>query len=501
MLGKTLNKQIIMKRLGIVCLLLILAAPLWAFPKYTNRENALRLAQIIDKGQFKDFRIASVFVKNRTDLEYYLQVILDDGSTHAWYMDNIYNWTLTDQLILTNNRALVFPSDESTEFHILDKNEFYKLVLTSKAFNKKYPTHDLLFGKNLMMEIRRFRMLKPGEDDRFTTDKKGHRYRYVLELKNGSREILTYLDAYNLQTNGAFIRETRPEDVILVRSYQVEDIKVVPKQLEDELRNIWRFGIEVQFNQPIPLTEDLFPFQVIEENMRDPDTGERLNRFHVQVLFPNSEKFKEIRQIRTLEYLQHVQIVTDVEHQKRIFLKAQVNPLIFELPPYIEVTGRNSVIVHFFKVTDQSIARREKFVEPSKKIPDVHPAMVPLSRGTAFDNHYLKAVEQIREAQKHPNLNDKINIYLMAMDELHAAAMNTTTDSEIEQALNQRDVLFKILPQMIVENTQIKLRKRDQSFNKDELLGHLAHAEQMVEHRELLKQIQDLRNLLSYKGQ
>ncbi|MGK5090959.1 hypothetical protein WDW89_02955 [Deltaproteobacteria bacterium TL4] len=482
--------------LGVFGVLMLWTGSLWAFPQYTTRENAIRLAEVIDKAHFKSHRVASVFVKNRTADEYYLQVILNDGSNHDWMMDNIYEWTITDQLVLIDNRTLVFPSDESTEFHVLDKNQFYSMVLNSEAFIKMYQAHDLLVGKSIKLEIRRFRLIQPDEDARFKTDPLGNRYRYVLELKNGTREILTYLDAYQMMTQGAFILKSDSEDVILKRAFQVKGLRVLPKQLEDELRNIWRFGVEVLFDQNIPLTEDLFPFQIIEENLRDPKTGERQDLFYIHILFPNTEKIQEIPTIRTLEYLQYVGLVTDIQHQKRVFLRAQINPEVFELPPYIEVTNHNSVVIHFFIITDQSVAKRKDFVDPDQLQEVLQPSKVPMSRGTPFDLHYLKAVGLIRSVQGHHNLHTKVTTYLIALEELKQSALKAANDEEVSQAFAQRDVLYEILPQLIIENVQGKLRKRGKDFSASELNAQLEAAEKISENREFLKEIESLKNLL-----
>ena len=81
------------------------------------------------------------------------------------------------------------------------------------------------------------------------------------------------------------------------------------------------------------------------------------------MIFPNTIKNRDVPGFRNLDYLSYVELVTDVEHQMRVMLRAQVNPEVLELPPHVEVTDRNSVIVHFFSVTDQSIARREDFLQ------------------------------------------------------------------------------------------------------------------------------------------
>lgn len=483
-----------MKKLGILLILLTLASLVSAFPKYTTRENALRLVKVIDKGTFKSHKIASGFVKNRTQNEFYLHVILDDGSSHDWFMDRIYQWVLNDDLLLTDNRVLVFPSDESTEFHILDKNVFYRLVLNAKAFVKRYGDHDLMADKYLKYAIRRFRLIQPEDYDIFATDDKGNRFRYVIEFKNGSREVLTYVDAYRLMHDGAFIIEPEPTDLILERAFQVQGLTSTPKKIEDEIRNIWSFGVEVQFDKPIQLPPDLFPFQIVEESSRDPKTGERLTRFFVHILFPNTEKVQEIPEIRTLEYLQHVSLITDIEHSNRVFLRAQISPEVFELAPYIQKTNRNSIIVHFFIVTDQSIVRRPDFIEAKQPEAGVHPALKPMERETEYDRFYLSAVDQIRRVQGHHSLSLKIASYLDAIELLKQAALNARTDQQISQALQQRDVLHEVLPKMIVENTQEQLQRPDQNYDIQLLLEQVNQAEGITTNREYLKQLRMLKN-------
>ncbi|MBF0286674.1 MAG: hypothetical protein HQM14_02555 [SAR324 cluster bacterium] len=485
-----------MKKIWIILILLLMSNTVNAFPKYTTRENALRLAKVIDKGVFNSHRIASAFVKNRTPNEFYLQVILDDGSSHEWLMDRIYQWALNDQLVLANNRVLVFPSDESTEFYVLDKNAFYRLALSSSAFVKTYKEHDLLAEKNLKFAMRRFRLIQPEDDDLFVTDNMGNRFRYVLEFKNGSREILTYLSAYQLMHNGAFIQKPGPTDIILNRAFQVQGMKATRKKVEDEIRNIWSFGVEVLLNQPMPLSPDLFPIQIVEETMRHPETGERQTRFYIHVLFPNTEQVQEIPEIRTLEYLQHVNIITDIAHQNRVFLRAQINPDVFELPPYIQVTNRQSVKVNFFIVTDQSMVKRPDFVEISQAKTMMHPALEPMPKDTEYDKYYLAAVEKIRSVQGHHSLHLKIETYLAAVELLKKAAMNTKTDQQVAQALQQRDVLFDVLPKMVVENTQQQLHRTDRQFDRSMLLRHIEHAEHITTNREFLKQLRILRSSL-----
>ena len=130
-----------------------------AFPQFTSRENAIRLADVLDKGHYRGSQITSVFVKNQGEEEYYLQAILDEGSSRRWTMDNIHDWAKKDDLLLAGNRALIFPVPGSTEFDVLQKNSFYRTVLKASVFHKTYGPHDPLEGRSLLLSIRKFACL------------------------------------------------------------------------------------------------------------------------------------------------------------------------------------------------------------------------------------------------------------------------------------------------------------------------------------------------------
>ena len=166
MLERILNKKKLFLNLA-VCILFISGFKIaYAFPEYTSREKALKLASVLDHGYFKSIKIASVFVKNRGKDEYYLQAILEDGSSRKWLLNRIREWTHNDELVLSKNRALVFPYEGSTDFGVLEKNDFYRSVLNATAFVKNYSSHDIMEGKSLVLGIRRFRILQT-DDTKF----------------------------------------------------------------------------------------------------------------------------------------------------------------------------------------------------------------------------------------------------------------------------------------------------------------------------------------------
>ena len=194
--------------------------------------------------------------------------------------------------------------------------------------------------------------------------------------------------------------------------------------------------------------------------------------------------------------------VTDVEHQMRVMLRAQVNPEVLELPPHVEVTDRNSVIVHFFSVTDQSIARREDFLHSQSGMTMAGALISPDGPQTPFELEYLKAVELIHSAQRQPDTHLKVETYLGAIEALRKSSMQAENDAQITQALKQRDVLLKVLPEMIISNSQMTILALQQSGqqvtedNRKQLQSQLNFARKHAVTEDQLQKIESLLNIL-----
>jgi len=501
---RILNKNIFFIYLFIFVCFIKSVSSVFGFPEYTSREKALKLASVLDHGYFKSIKISSVFVKNRDKDEYYLQAILEDGSSRKWLINRVREWTHSDELILSKNRALVFPYAGRTDFGVLEKNEFYRNVLTATAFKKSFEKHDVLEGKNMVLGIRRFRILQPDDSKFLSTNKLGERFRYLLELENGSKEFFTYSDAFMLLKQGAFLEEISENIKVFRKTYKVQGLKKIPIQIEDELREIWRFGIEVIFDRSISKNYDSFPYQVVENKLKDPLTGNNRTIYFLQVVFPNAEKEKEINGFKNHEYLRYVEIDTDVEHQKRVILRAMVNPDALSLPPFVEVTESNSVIVNFYISTDQSLTQPPDLIA-SKSNGDL-PRSVFTSDNpeTEFEKNYMEAVKLIRKAQDQLNTDLRIEIYFKALKALKKAAISSELDIQIAQALNQRDLLLRAMPKLIIRNVQmsilaLELEGKKSEFDVDinkKLVNQLIFAERYALTEEQRQKILSLQSIL-----
>tara|TARA_Y100001970_G_C14227339_1_gene856492 strand:+ start:847 stop:2349 length:1503 start_codon:yes stop_codon:yes gene_type:complete len=497
-----LSKKIFFKKLIILLIFFHQVAFLYAFPEYTSREKALKLAAVIDHGFFKSIKISSVFVKNRDKDEYYLQAILEDGSSRKWLINRIREWTHTDELILNKNRALVFPYAGRTDFGVLEKNDFYRRVLSAKAFIKIFGKHDILEGKSIVLGIRRFRILQPKDSKFLSTNKLGERFRYLLELENGSKEFFTYSDAFTLLKQGAFLEEIPEKIDVFNKTFKIQGLKKIPIQIEDELREIWRFGIEVFFDRKIPKSFDNFPYQVVENKFKDPVTGSMKAIFFLQIILPNSEKIKEIDGFKNHEYLRYVGIDTHVEHQKRVILRAMVNPDALSLPPFVEVTNRNSIIVNFYTSTDQSLTQPPDLLSSRSNGDLPRSVFISDNQETEFEKNYMEAVRLIREAQAQLNTNLRIEFYFKALKALKKAAISAELDIQIAQAFNQRDLLLGAMPKLIIRNVQmsilaLELEGKGLKFEpeiSEKLLDQLIYAERYAKNQDQLEKIIFLKN-------
>ena len=499
-----MNKIILISLFSVLTLLTSTGAAFSAFPEYTSRQKALKMAGVLEKGYFKSIKITSVFVKNIGEDNYYLQALLSDSSSRKWLLNRIREWTQTDELILSKNRALVFPSVGTTDFGVLEKNDFYRTALNATAYVKTFDKHDVLEGKSLVLGILRFRILQENDSNFLKTNKNGDRYRYLLELENGTHEYLTYTDAFLIMQRSALLEEV-PETVnVLRKSYKVKEIKKIPLQLEDELRDIWRFGIEVVFDKPVMTDADKFPYRVVEVKKKDLNTGRLKSSFFLQIVFPNAEKRTLVKGFMKHEYLHQVKIETDKEHQKRVILKAMVDPDVMDLQPYVEVTDRNSVVVNYYKSQNRNLTQPPDLPVTQSPIEVPRSVFTPEKLETDFEKKYMQVLVLLREAQQLQNLNLRINAYFKALEALKKASLSAENDIQITQALNQRDVLLRTLPKLIIRNVQMTIlaNKLDQQGIKAapqlsrELLAQLAQAERYAFNEDQQHKIASLQDIL-----
>ena len=238
--------------------------------------------------------------------------------------------------------------------------------------------------------------------------------------------------------------------------------------------------------------------------MKDPLTGSNRTIYFLQIVFPNTEKDKEINGFKNHEYLRYVELDTDVEHQKRVILRAMVNPDALSLPPFVEVTDRNSVIVNFYISTDQSLTQPPDLIASRSNGDLPRSVFTSDNPETEFEKNYMEAVNLIRKAQDQLNTDLRIEIYFKALKSLKKAAISSELDIQIAQALNQRDLLLRTMPKLIIRNVQmsilaLELKGKGSEFDPDinkRLLSQLIYAERYASTEDQRQKILSLQNIL-----
>ncbi len=472
-----------------------------ATSRYTDKETALQLASVLDKGTFGRYTISSAYVQNENVSDYYISVILSDGSAQKWYIDQVYKWSRDDRLLLSNNRTLLFLDPTDSHFVVLDKNKFHRLALKANVYTKVFKSEDPLAGKKFRFFIKTFSLISPTETA-FGRDASGSKYRYIIDLYNGIRELLTYEDVYRILKNGYLTEEQDVDSTTFKHAYHVT--KIVPYSKTDPEDGVSQFGIEIQFDQPIMMDGEQFPFQVYEQKFFKKGKRKSKKAFVIDITIPNSEKKFEIRSVANLEYLQNIRIVKDPKYPKRLLLRTVFNPTVMDIPPVIYKNSDNSVYVNFFNLVDQTVLSRGMLLE-AKKRKEAEQESVKRIRITKaikqdsdFGRAFIVALETQKESQTVEDSEEKINKLLMGIKQFEQAALYSEKDSQLYNALAKRNQLRDNVIAISLEYIKTRLSKQEVGAgDAQKLMSMLDQAESFTRREQLLKEIDNLREQLN----
>jgi hypothetical protein len=421
-----------------------------AAPRFTNKDTALELAKVLDKGVFRGKLISSTFVQSPDVGDYQIKVVLDDGTELNWNIDQIRLWSQDDSITLSKNRVLVFPSLETNEFGILDKNEFTRAALRARVYAKHYSGSDVLAGQVINFAVHRFNLvdllkIRPGHDEL------GYQHHYVLDYETGERDFLSYLDAWRALNSGALMEEPGSEPVMHA-PYRLESIRPLPLQRIVE-NGTGTFGVELQFDRNVELRPGHYPFRLYER--RPGRKGSPLdNNFVLEVTAPNAILPKEVNRFDALEYLNEIHAVPDGAHQNRVLLQAMIAPEVLTHPPEVEVRGR-SVSVIFTKVEDQSVFDRKALHEAElrrKQEKLLAPTLSPpeAEQRKLYRGHMETGLGQLDKARATGDLAERYELLLTSLSNFREAAIQASSDLQLEEALRQRNNLADRLPGLIL---------------------------------------------------
>ncbi len=489
----------------LVCLVIGVPSAGFAMPKYATKTEALKLANALNGGTIGEKTISVAFVRNHGVKEFFLNVILSDGTSHVWYVDKIYQWVQTDELQLKNNRVLLFLNPHETKFVIFDKNKFHRLALQSHTYVKRFAMGDPLAGQNLNFSIKNFNLISVHEKG-FGYNNQGEKYRYIIDLYNGDKELLTYKDAYYAMLNHNFkMGRSQGQDegqVLLKHAYHVRSLTIGTKEAVKP--NIEQFGIELRFDTPIQLKAKNFPIEIYEKRIFNKKTKEFEKQYILDIIIPNSEEKYYIPEIANLEYLHNIRVMPSPGYRKRMVLRARFNPEVLDILPSIEVNSDKSIYVSFFSMIDQSILNRRMLLEAEKRrqLEKTTERTITVQRhdwgNTKFGEYFLAAVHAQELAQSDANLESGLDNMMKAIDLFTQAALYAKNDANLQRALNLRNQLQEQIAMLTLQLVATMMHNVDAMDSSEyrQLIERLDTAEKYTSDAELLRQIATMRKRL-----
>jgi len=471
--------------------IMLSAAAQAAPPRYADKESALEISQVIDKGLFRGNLISSTFVQSAGRDKFELKVVMENGGEHIWDMNDIRMWTQDGLITLTRNRALVFPSKDSNEYAVLDKNLFSQQALRARVFQRIYRGKDILAGQTILFGVSDFNMIelldiKPARDDH------GYLHQYVFDLANGERLFLSYLDAYHAVIEGALLNDEAQGQPVQRTPYKLLEIRSIPLQRFPD-NGTGRFGFELVFDRQVELEPGHFPFRIYEENYRG--RAPRLeNPFVIEFTAPNSEVTRYENKIESVEFLSNVRGVNDRINQKRVLLRANMQPEVLNIPPVVEVDGE-IVRMLFTKVEDQSVFDRGALEKAEYK--HRHERLLAstlneeeVQQRSLFRQHMTTGLAQLDKARGEREPNSHMSVLELALVNFKEAALNSSSDLELEEALAHRNMTMNRMAQLIVKQVRIAFRLK--AADAEQLAGNLAEARSLARDHVLLEDIRRL---------
>ncbi|MBI4082086.1 MAG: hypothetical protein HY423_05690 [Candidatus Lambdaproteobacteria bacterium] len=448
-----MNTRLFFRGIALVLVAAAWAASALAAPRYADKETALELAKALDKGVFRNHLISSTFIQSREPGGYILKVVLDNGAELNWDMNQIRGWSKDETLVLSRNRALLFLSEDTNTVAVFDKNQFMQKALRAKVYAKRHRDSDILAGQIIDFAIYNVNLvdlleLSPGRDEH------GYRFYYVIDLENGQREFLSYLDAYEAITRNGLIADPAAVSPVLVKPYRLRELR--PRELERSLESgTGRFSVEMVFDRPVELEPASFPFRLYERPVT-PGTPRPANNFVVELTVPNAVLAEPVAGIDNLEFLQSIKAVSDPLNQVRVLLQARVNPDVFNFPPEVEVLKSNAVVVSFTKVVDQSVFDRKALHDAELRRRQermLHRLLTPeeVKARNQFKQYWETGQAQLDRARQRTGFGERWELLLAARTNFGAAAEYATSDRELKDALAERNRLNVRLPELVIE--------------------------------------------------
>ena len=479
---------------------LLLSGFAFGVPKYTDKMTALELAKALDNGTFDRFTISSTYVQNDNIQDYYISVILSDGSSQKWYINQIYRWSRDDKIRLARNRSLLFLDPKDSQFVVLNKNAFHRMALKSNVYLKTFPAGDPLESQQFRFRIKSFNLINPLETA-FGRDRTGSKYRYIIDLFNGISELITYEKAYEILKTKSLVEEKEFTAPTFEKAYHIT--KILGQEKGAPIDGVSQFGVEVQFDQEIQMSGEHFPYEIYERKQYNRRTNKSKKEFVLDITIPNSEGKFEIMPVENLEYLYNIRVVNNPKYQKRMLLRASFNPTVLDIPPLVHKNSKNSIYVTFFNLVDQTVLSRGMLLEAKKREEAEQKSQKDIrvtksiKKDSDFGRAFIKAAKTMAEADGVTDAKLKQEKLLQGISQFEEAALYSETGEQLFKALSKRNQMRETFIVIALGTVKTKLGKEPiDSSNITDLMNTLDQAEAFTGDEQVLENIEKLREKL-----
>ena len=279
--------------------------------------------------------------------------------------------------------------------------------------------------------------LEPGRDEM------GNLYRYVLDFQTGERVFLSYLGAWRA-LNGNSLMDGPGTEPVMRDTYRLQGMEPVPLR-RNVANGTGTFGFTLRFDRTVELRPEHYPFRMHE---RRPSKGKSAldNTFVLEVTAPNAVMATPVPRVDALEFLNEIRAVPDGAHQNRVLLTH---------PPEVEVNG-SAVTVLFTKVEDQSVFDRKALHEAElrrKQEKMLAPVLTAeeAEQRQLYRSHMESGLGQLDKARGQTDPVQRYETLLASLANFREAAIQASSDLQLEEALRQRNNIADRLPGQIIE--------------------------------------------------
>ena len=365
------------------CAFIFSLSVLGAIPKYTDLNNARKLATVLQYASIGTDFFVSVDIRKAGENRFFLEGIARNGKIYKLTMDYLYRLSKTETIFLKNNNVLIFPYKDNSTFVLFNRKDFRQIALNAKTYNKSYYGDDPLAGQNIFYSIKSLDIVPyASQNNRFGKNLNGDFYHYTLEVQNGEREYLTYYTAYRLLEEQKLLSSTYPDIPAIDKVYSIVDVQF--QKLKLDYSSVPQFSIILIFNENILIAEEMVGIEILEQK--------EYKDYLLYISIPNTLVAQEFSLERQYEYLKDIQLTNDSRYISRALLKARFNPLLTNLAPHVtKIDERRIIITFFYRAGFDAIAYREQknivfnpFIEEERQEQSIYTKKINTYR-TGFD--------------------------------------------------------------------------------------------------------------------